>query len=273
MTATPWPWFRWRISYRPTWCWSARARSCPPTALSLQPRRCWTSRHSPESPCRLRAGRRRTGAQRGGQRRLPLRHAGHRPRAESTYAGDRPPGPGGGSAPRPRSCVWPTAMPCGSCSSPGGGRRGLGRRRASRAVAVLVVATPCPLILAAPVALVSGLSRRGPAGHRHQRRRRAGAPGPLHHPAHRQDRHAHQRPSHPGRQWSRPAPCRRSEILSLAGSLDQVSRTSWPTPWSTRPRHAAAELVLPRRWSRRFPARASGASWMDSRWRWARPPG
>ena len=33
-----------------------------------------------------------------------------------------------------------------------------------RAVAVLVVATPCPLILAAPVALVSGLSaaaRRG----------------------------------------------------------------------------------------------------------------
>ena len=28
-----------------------------------------------------------------------------------------------------------------------------------RAVAVLVVATPCPLILAAPVAIVSGLSR------------------------------------------------------------------------------------------------------------------
>ena len=35
---------------------------------------------------------------------------------------------------------------------------------ATRAVAVLVVATPCPLILGAPVALVSGLSlaaRRG----------------------------------------------------------------------------------------------------------------
>ena len=30
-----------------------------------------------------------------------------------------------------------------------------------RAVAVLVVATPCPLILAVPVALVAGLSRRG----------------------------------------------------------------------------------------------------------------
>ena len=31
---------------------------------------------------------------------------------------------------------------------------------AERAVAVLVVATPCPIILAAPVALVSGLSAR-----------------------------------------------------------------------------------------------------------------
>jgi cation transport ATPase len=29
-----------------------------------------------------------------------------------------------------------------------------------RVLAVLVVATPCPLILAAPVALVSGVSRR-----------------------------------------------------------------------------------------------------------------
>ena len=36
--------------------------------------------------------------------------------------------------------------------------------RASRAVAVLVVATPCPLILAAPVALVSGLSRAAKRG-------------------------------------------------------------------------------------------------------------
>ena len=33
-----------------------------------------------------------------------------------------------------------------------------------RAVAVLVVATPCPLILAAPVALVSGVSRAARAG-------------------------------------------------------------------------------------------------------------
>lgn len=35
---------------------------------------------------------------------------------------------------------------------------------AVRAVAVLVVATPCPLLLAAPVAIVSGLSRASRAG-------------------------------------------------------------------------------------------------------------
>src|SRR5437764_7790160 len=35
---------------------------------------------------------------------------------------------------------------------------------AARAVAVLVVATPCPLILAAPVAIVSGLSRAARRG-------------------------------------------------------------------------------------------------------------
>ena len=35
---------------------------------------------------------------------------------------------------------------------------------AVRAVAVLVVATPCPLLLAAPVAIVSGLSRASRQG-------------------------------------------------------------------------------------------------------------
>jgi cation transport ATPase len=33
-----------------------------------------------------------------------------------------------------------------------------------RALAVVVVATPCPLILAAPIALVSGLSRAARSG-------------------------------------------------------------------------------------------------------------
>ena len=45
-------------------------------------------------------------------------------------------------------------------------RRSRGRSAATRcaALAVVVVATPCPLILAAPIALVSGLSRAAPLG-------------------------------------------------------------------------------------------------------------
>jgi hypothetical protein len=80
---------------------------------------------------------------------------------------------------------------------------------AVQAVAVLVVATPCPLILAAPVALVSGLSaaaRRGVV----VKRGGALAPRQVHHSHPRQDGHAHRRaagghrchpclPRHPGR--------------------------------------------------------------------------
>ena len=74
-----------------------------------------------------RAGGGRPGAQRGGQRRLPLGHAGHgpgRPRAptpaSSGWSGRRSP-------PRPRSCVWPTATPCGSWASPWSRREWPGR--------------------------------------------------------------------------------------------------------------------------------------------------
>ena len=65
-----------------------------------------------------------------------------------------------------RSCGWPTATPASSCPprccSPASPGRLSGD--AVRALAVVVVATPCPLILAAPIALVSGLSRAARAG-------------------------------------------------------------------------------------------------------------
>ena len=44
------------------------------------------------------------------------------------------------------------------------GMHGFHWERSVRAVAVLVVATPCPLILAVPVAIVSGLSRAAKNG-------------------------------------------------------------------------------------------------------------
>ena len=77
------------------------------------------------------------------------------------------------------SCAWPNRPPpsrrrwCGSpIGWPPGSSRGAGHRRAGMAaerignpaVAVLVVATPCPLLLAAPVAIVSGLSRASRIG-------------------------------------------------------------------------------------------------------------
>ena len=70
------------------------------------------------------------------------------------------------SASARRSCGWPTATRGSSCRrrcwspAPPGPLSG----DPVRALAVVVVATPCPLILAAPIALVSGLSRAARAG-------------------------------------------------------------------------------------------------------------
>ena len=127
-----------------------------------------------------------------------------------------------------------------------------------RAVAVLVVATPCPLILAVPVAIVAGLSRAaklgilikgGKAIETLARGARAG---------HRQDRHADPRPGqdrlHPGGRQRR---ARRAAAASPPRSTRPPS-TSSPRPSS--PRRAARVWrwrSRPRWWRR--PARASPA--------------
>ena len=92
-----------------------------------------------------------------------------------------------------------------------------------RAVAVFVVATPCPLLLAAPIAIMSGLSRCSRAGVVVKGGAFSGTVGRRTHPAFRQDRDAHQ---------GRPTVVevvladdrlRAEEFVSLAASLDQVS--------------------------------------------------
>lgn len=120
---------------------------------------------------------------------------------------------------------------------------------ATRAVAVLVVATPCPLILAAPVALVAGLSQ-------------APRPGVV---------------VKSGAVLERLAACTTllfdktgtltagrprvgavvsaglqpaDEVLSLAASLDQVAPVSWPARWCRRRRPEAAPSNCPSRWWR-----------------------
>ena len=69
-------------------------------------------------------------------------------------------------ASEPPSCVWRTATRSASCRSRwrSPGSPGCSREIRSRALAVLVVATPCPLILAAPVAFIAGISRAARRG-------------------------------------------------------------------------------------------------------------
>ena len=60
-----------------------------------------------------------------------------------------------------------------------------------RVLAVLVVATPCPLILATPVAIIGGINRAARSGNHRATRRRTRSPVHRGHRAFRQDRHSH----------------------------------------------------------------------------------
>ena len=106
--------------------------------------------------------------------RSGARNAG-RPPSRCAPRGRRP------RAPTPRSCGWSRQAEAAAGAlrahgRPLRGRLPAGHARRSpalawaasgdrvRALAVLVVATPCPLILAAPIALISGVSRAARAG-------------------------------------------------------------------------------------------------------------
>ena len=100
-----------------------------------------------------------------------------------------------------------------------------------RALAVLVVATPCPLILAAPVAILSGVSRAARAGVIVKGGAAIEQLGEARTVHPRQDRHAH--PRHAGDRAAR----------ALGGSSrDEMLRDSPRPSTSSRPTH------LPRRW-------------------------
>ncbi len=67
----------------------------------------------------------------------------------------------------------------------------------TRFLAVLVVATPCPLLIAIPVAIIGSVSLSARRGDHHQGPGRAGKGRRLPHRHLRQDRHAHLRPAPP----------------------------------------------------------------------------
>ena len=131
-----------------------------------------------------------------------------------------------------------------------------------RAVAVLVVATPCPLLLAAPIAIMSGLSRAARVGRRHQGWWRTGAAGRRAGHAVRQDRHPD-----PGT-----GPALADVITAATGSTPtrccgspprwtRSRRTCWPARSSPRRTRRGLALQLPTevvRGARLRPARAGG---------------
>ena len=89
-----------------------------------------------------------------------------------------------------------------------------------RGLAVLVAATPCPLILAAPVALIAGVSQAARQGHSHKGRRTVGGARPHPYRHLRQDRHAHRRRRAPDchRGGSRREPGRGAAVGRIAGA-------------------------------------------------------
>ena len=163
--AEGWRRSRWRKSRSATGSSCARARSCRSTARCRAKRggRRVDAHRRAAAGHRARAARRSRSGTR--QRRRCVRPARHPP-------APRAPTPAScGSCATPstsarRSCAWPIATQRSSCRSPWlvAGAAWAVSGDPVRALAVLVVATPCPLILAAPVALISGVSRAARAG-------------------------------------------------------------------------------------------------------------
>lgn len=142
-----------------------------------------------------------------------------------------------------------------------------------RAVAVLVVATPCPLLLAAPVAVLSGVSRAARLGVVVK------GGGPLEQLAQarvllldKTGTLTRGRPDLVDVVTGGESPTAPDTVLRLAASLEQVSATCSRAPWSGG-RACAACRSRCRRTSRRPRAAAWPARWRAARCGWGAGPG
>ena len=113
-----------------------------------------------------------------------------------------------------------------------------------RALAVFVVATPCPLILAAPIALMSGLSRAARAGIVVKGAGAIERLGKARTGAARQDRHDHARPPELADVASLDG-LPEDETLRLAASLDRLSAHPLAAALVAGAEQRGLELSLP----------------------------
>ena len=137
----------------------------------------------------------RPGAKRRAERRCGVRSRRRGDRGRQHLRRHRPPGPRvaiaeGSVRAAGRSVRWRWLMPLTLVAA---GVAWALTGDAERALAVLVVATPCPLILAAPVAIVSGLSRAASRGIIVKGGGALETAGSRASPPVRQDRHPHGR--------------------------------------------------------------------------------
>ena len=114
----------------------------------------------------------------------------------------------------------------------------------TRVLAVLVVATPCPLILATPIAIIGGVNRAARRMIVVQQRRRARAARRRDRGGVRQDRHAHRRRAGGERRASARTDCQPTTSSRLAASVECALGAS-PGALGGRARPKRRGLALP----------------------------